>query len=183
MAQKAHTITARLEERPFFDNIGFGRELYHLLSIFMASPSITAIAGRTPKCPVRSMINAFEKNEIKSLLLLIAIRIRNADDLVNVCADKTFQGYTNDAGTWRKNPEAKVEVLNLREACNKIIHAHLFSFQRGNQYNKRKRTRYLKPTVIMYDKDDKTGWEARLDVQRFVRMGYVFGDYVDSAFW
>src|ERR1035437_6670868 len=70
---------------------------------------------------------------------------------------------------FKQTDQLRAEALSLREACNKIIHAHnlvLDSNGSGNPYR-----RFIKPRILCYEDFEKQrGWRAELDVLAFVEI-------------
>jgi hypothetical protein len=64
------------------------------------------------------------------------------------------------------------EVLTLREACNKIIHATEINYDsvipdRSN--NPDREGVYLRPHLYLYGTKNKKGWRAKLSIVDFVK--------------
>ena len=70
-------------------------------------------------------------------------------------------------GTWRKDISKEVvEALEFREACHKIIHAVSVEFEYNQQPDKQ--IYYLEPTLHLHGRPNERGWEASLDLFKFL---------------
>ena len=98
----------------------------------------------------------FSETEITSTLILIAIRMRVWLEQVNDSIDtsKLLCGGTNVNCYHAEN---KIENLDLREACNKIIHAKKIRLQEASlQF------------IFIYGENRKIPWKTTLDLFQFV---------------
>jgi hypothetical protein len=161
-----------------FDDIQIEKDLYHLLCCFLASPQLSELAIKDYEHRANEGIhvfnmfsNAFEKQNIQELLISIAVRLRMIDDSLNINNEKLIDGETNDVGTLRKGTGKTEGVLTIREACNKIIHAALIEYSSDIIEVRGKKNSYLKAEVFLYDKVDKSGWKAKIDIIKFVKVG------------
>lgn len=145
-------------------------DLHRLLSIFLASRAfadlIEAPAGHAQELhdPLFTL-QACEEDEIARILLGLAITARVVDDaharvldLVALPCGRLFPDV--------HRPERSVD-LELREACNKIIHAQRRNFDIERNANERP---YLTPTVYLYGQQGGTEWKATLDIVAFAKQ-------------
>src|SRR5262249_3798866 len=85
---------------------------------------------------------------------------------------RTFNNSKSNCGRLFANwPKKKSEVLTLREACNKIIHAEkvypdIVGFP--EEYDERY---YQRPRVYLYGTKGRKSWRAELMIVRFVSWG------------
>lgn len=139
-------------------------ELHRLLSTFLASKQFAELCADYPGegfDPIYK-IQEIEGDEITRVLLNLAITARVIDDR----EDGIFVLFEGDCGTLQKDltiPD--VVALNLREACNKIIHACKVRFdveELGSQ-------RYLNPIIYLYGNLYGREWRVQLDVIDFCK--------------
>ncbi len=133
-------------------------ELHRLLSIFMASKSFAFLksSGRS----VIQKIQEVEEGEITRILLYLAIIARVVDDREG----RVFEVVGSDCGLLQKNLDLDAtQCLDLREACNKIIHAKKIEFD----VDKVGSEKFLNPSIYLYGEQGKLKWKANLDVVKF----------------
>lgn len=139
-------------------------ELHRLLSIFLASKSFAELCTHFPGegfDPIYK-IQEVETDEITRILLTLAITARVIDDR----EDREFRFLSSDCGTLRKNMnEQDEELLSIREACNKIIHAKNVNFD-VEEFGVH---RYLKPYIYLYGTQKAMHWRVQLDVVKFCK--------------
>jgi len=145
-------------------------DLHRLLSIFLASKAfadrINAPAGHAQELqdPL-FMLQACEEDEISRILLSVAITARVVDDARGRILDLvalTCGELIPDI----QRPERGVQ-LELREACNKIIHAHRRHFDVEHNVHGRP---YLTPTVYLYGQQGGAEWKATIDIVEFAKQ-------------
>jgi hypothetical protein len=139
-------------------------ELHRLLSIFLASRHFAELCTNYPGegfDPIYR-IQEGESDEITRILLSVAITARVIDDREK----RVFELVGSDCGTLQKDIKADViDVLDIREACNKIIHADKVRFdvdELGVQ-------KYLNPIIYLYGNLQGKNWRAQLDVIKFCK--------------
>lgn len=139
-------------------------ELHRILSIFLASKRLAELCTLYPGegfDPIYK-IQEVETDEITRILLSLAITARIIDDR----EERVFELIGTDCGTLQKDLNAaSVDVLDIREACNKIIHATKVRFdveELGVQ-------RYLNPTIYLYGSQQGKNWRAQIDVIKFCK--------------
>jgi hypothetical protein len=142
-------------------------ELHRLVSIFLASKAFADLVVQ-PVGHQSELHNAFfrlqecQEDEISRILLLLAITARVVDDANNqpldliACSCGTLVQDTS-------RPDI-TEPLELREACNKLIHASRRRFD--VEHNERGRP-YLLPNLYLYGTKGRLEWKATLDVLSF----------------
>jgi hypothetical protein len=171
-----------------FDDIEIEKDLYHLLCCFLASRHVSELAiedyeqrGNDGIHIFNMFLNAFEKQNIQELLISIAVRLRMIDDRLNTNAEKEINGDINDVGRLTKTAAKDGEnILTIRDACNKIIHATLIEYSSAVLELKGKKKTYLKPELFLYDKMNKSGWKVRLDIIKFVKIGTAVCEMYDA---
>jgi len=177
-----------LHEYYRFDDIQIEKDLYHLLCCFLASPRISELAiedyehrGNEGVHVFNMFLNAFETQNIQELLVSIAVRLRMIDDRLNTSHEKHIGGEINDVGTLTKGTgKAGDKVLTIRDACNKIIHAALIEYNSDKVELRGKKKGYLKTELLLYDKGDKSGWKAKIDIIKFVKVGTQVCELYDT---
>ncbi|MEO6696721.1 MAG: hypothetical protein ABIN45_01825 [Gammaproteobacteria bacterium] len=146
--------------RPNTDNAVL--ELHRLLAVFLASKSFAALRTNFPGegyDPIYSIQNV-EEDEITRLLLNLAITARVIDDREN----RTLERFGSSCGQLARNLEDQViEVLSLREACNKIIHAKRIRFDVEDDAGQS----FMNPIIYLYGEQNGKNWKASLDIVAF----------------
>ncbi len=139
-------------------------ELHRLLAIFLASKNFAKLCKNYPGegfDPIHK-IQEVEEDEVTRILLSLAITARVIDDR----EDRVFGFLGSDCGTLQKNTEnLEAETLELREACNKIIHAKTVRFD-VEELNVQQ---YLNPIIYLYGSTQGKEWRAQLDVIKFCK--------------
>lgn len=139
-------------------------ELHRLLSIFLASKNFARLCENYPGegfDPIYK-IQEVEEDEIIRILLSLAITARVVDDREN----KVLEQQGSDCGTLQKNIKIlEMDTLEIREACNKIIHARTVRFD-VEELNVQ---RYLNPIIYLYGSVNSNQWRAQLDVIKFCK--------------
>lgn len=144
-------------------------ELHRLVSIFLASKSFAGLigagAGHAAELhdPVYQL-QQVEEDEISRILLTLAITARVVDDANNRALDLV----AGSCGTLVQdllNP-AESRPLELREACNKLIHTvrRRFDVERTEEGRP-----YFTPSLYLYGTQGRLEWKATLDVIAFAK--------------
>ena len=138
-------------------------ELHRLLAIFLASRRFSELCEGYPGGfdPI-FRIQKVEEDEITRILLNLAITARVVDDREG----QIFELVGSDCGTLQRDTQSTQTVtLDIREACNKIIHASKVRLDvetLGVQ-------RYLNPTIYLYGMHQGKSWRACLDMIKFCK--------------
>jgi len=147
-------------------------ELHRLLAIFLASRHFAELCEGYPGegfDPIYQ-IQEVEGDEITRILLNLAITARVVDDREG----RAFELVGSDCGTLQKDlRNQETDVLEIREACNKLIHAETVRFdveELGDQ-------RYLNPIIYLYGTLQGRQWRAQLDVIKFCKAYFTFVCY------
>lgn len=139
-------------------------ELHRLLAIFLSSrPFAQLRKGNGERWEAIAHLQQFEDDEITRILLSAAITARVVDDREG----GVFQLLAGPCGTLIETIDGKNKEspLELREACNKIIHAQKVRFDIEDTEEGQT---YLNPTIYLYGKRASgAGWKATLDVIKF----------------
>ena len=146
------------------------RALYTLLAGFHASAPLRALASSDESSdPIACLLDENEEELLQERLIYAAVRIRIMDDYLWAQNPKYRDSSKRWIVGWMTVRGPRKEPLNLREACNKIIHAKLLNWNRtkieglGGP---------LLPSVYLYGKKDKKGWRCFVDVVEFCRRAY-----------
>ncbi|MDI1361844.1 hypothetical protein [Methylotenera sp.] len=150
----------------YFPNVGNTMlEVYRLLTIFLASKNFASLLTNYPGegfDPIYK-VQEVEEDEITRLLLTLSITARVIDDRENLI----FKNISSPCGTLQANLDNETVIqLNLREACNKIIHAKKIHFD----VEGRDMLAYLNPFIYIYgESSNGRAWKATLDIITFAK--------------
>ena len=139
-------------------------ELHRLLSIFLASQHFAELCTKYPGEGFDPLykIQEVESDEITRILLNLAITARVIDDR----EEHVFEIFGSDCGTLQKDQRSQdCVVLELREACNKIIHAEKVRFD----VEELAEQKYLNPIVFLYGNQQGRNWRVQLDIVKFCK--------------
>jgi hypothetical protein len=145
------------------------KALYNLLVGFYGSHAIHKIAKANDddSNEILGLISDTEESFLQEKMIYAAIRLRILDDYI---LSKSPAGYATEAAKWIVGGfgplSSPPQDLDLREACNKIIHAELFNwvvFGRSQTNNQG-----LVPRVVLYGKRRNQKWRASIDILKFV---------------
>lgn len=148
-------------------------ELHRLLSLFLASKSFAALRTNFPGegfDPI-FQIQEVEEDEITRLLLTLAVTARVIDDRQG----HVLERVGSNCGKLKKNiDEHDDEILSLREACNKIIHAKKIHFDLEEDAGQS----YLNPFIYLYGDHNGKSWKATLDIVAFSKDYFSLVHYL-----
>lgn len=139
-------------------------EIHRLLAIFLSSKKFAELCVNYPGEGFNPIykIQEVEADEITRILLSLAITARVVDDREG----KVFEVVGSDCGQLQKDISiADCATLEIREACNKIIHAQKVRFdveELGNQ-------KYMNPMIYLYGTQQNREWRATLDIVKFCK--------------
>jgi len=157
-----------------FDGGPFALDLYRLLAMALSDRRMSGLGDETRyhQPPVWQLQDRFRKGEIIRILVSSATALRILLDQNPRLFKKTrVQQCGSLWSRWPKN-KGKVELLTLREACNKLIHAtdirdDLIIPDRRN--NPDEVGTYIRPFVYLYGTKDGTLWRAKLSLVHFAQ--------------
>lgn len=139
-------------------------ELHRLLAIFLASRNFAELCENYPGegfDPIYK-IQEVEGDEITRILLSLAITARVIDDREG----KAFEFLGSNCGSLQRDiRDQQTEVLGIREACNKLIHAETIRLdcaELGVQ-------KYLNPTIYLYGVLKGNSWRVQLNIIEFCK--------------
>lgn len=151
----------------------FVLDLYRLLCMVLASRDVATHGLASPA--IAMMQGGFFRSEVTRILISCATGLR-------IHFDQRPQGLASeqrDCGqlfpNWATDPE-KIEVLSLREACNKIIHATDIRFDvvvPDAAINPDEEGLYYRPYLYLYGSKNRNDWRAELSLIDFARWGAV----------
>ncbi len=104
-----------------------------------------------------NLIDEHQEEEIISTLINISIIVRKLDD-------KHWFGL-NDIIVWNLIIKNKSKNLNLREACNKILHSKEYKFEVHNIRN----FRHLKTKIHFFWEKNNIPRKASIDIYKFTK--------------
>jgi hypothetical protein len=149
-------------------------DLYRLLCMVVADQRVAKLGSTSNYSAIARLRREYLDNEVKRALIssATALRIwldqrpkRAFADMKTNCG-KLFPDWSRQKKTF--------EVLTLREACNKIIHAteineDLVVPDRAN--NPDYEGVYVRPYLYLYGGKDEQSWRAVLSIVDFVKWG------------
>lgn len=148
--------------------IFFWPDIYYLCAIFGASKNIYKNFFNPNRNLEYSNFHIFkdiEFTEAQKKLLSIAVVCRN--ELENIGNKSLDLEDDNICTLLIKNKKSK---LNLRDTCNKIIHAKNIEFEVSDSD---KWSGYLKSEIYLYGVHGKENWKATIDIYKFINSCYL----------
>ena len=139
-------------------------DLYRLLTIFGASKTLSQMAELHGGDPISQLMSP-EIDEIKRILVTASVTARIVDERENFIIPK--EEFCGELIPDLSNP-VQVVGLNLREACNKIIHANRIRTDLERENEKP----FLLPKLYFYGKRGQQEWKATLNVYEFISTYY-----------
>ena len=86
--------------------------------------------------------------------------------------------FLDDVGFLKSKNGKKKEILSIREACNKIIHAQSLQFVYGKTKDKMS---YLKPRIHFTGEKNEKDWKATIDILKFVENAVNISNVYDET--
>jgi hypothetical protein len=139
-------------------------ELHRLLAIFLASRRFAELCTGYPgeRFDPIYKIQEVEADEITRILLNLAITARVVDDR----EQRIFELVGSDCGTLQRDTsKEQIDQLDIREACNKLIHASTVRLDVDDIGVQK----FLNPTIYLYGSLFGKSWRAELDVIKFCK--------------
>jgi hypothetical protein len=146
-------------ETPFLD-----LEIYRLVSILEASPTLTEIEGSESDKEKLEFLRNWEFPEVSRIVISLAAIIRTSLD---AHPGGDVEALEREVGTLfsdEGNPHLK-EPLRFREACNKVLHAERVVPETAASPNDT--TAPLTGCLILYGRRDRKEWRAELDLKKY----------------
>ena len=162
----------RESDKYIFDSMKIDEECYLLLCCFLSSNKLNKICISSNFMHFKAL-PIKEEQKIKQYLISIAIKLRMIDYLMKDHNRENHLPNDDNVGFIKTN-NCK-NILSIREACNKIIHARSLKFV----YRKTKdKMTYLKPIVYFSGQKNKKDWKASIDIFKFAEIAvYVSNEY------
>lgn len=159
----------------FFNVNSFRLDLHRLITCFYASVTFAEHGEDLDDDPVRDLQGEFEEFEVVRLLVNIAVAARIMDereDRFSKKLDLRCGQLINDL-----TEPGNIIPLDLREACNKIIHAKKFNWDVDQLKDEGNlpypTTRFLTPRMHLYGSKGAQQWKATLEVADFVKYNAI----------
>jgi len=150
-----------------FDRGPITLDLYRLLSMVLVDQRMSGLASKSHF--IDMLREEYLGEEITRILISSAAALRIWFDLHD---PRYFADLKTNCGKlfadWPTRSK-KSEVLTLREACNKIIHAT--RVHHDTVGDPEYEDWYLRPYVYLYGKKGKRNWRAQLDIVNFAKWG------------
>lgn len=147
----------------------FRLELYRLFCMFSAGREVTkhGVGWST----IELLEEAYLEPEVMRILISCAagLRIHFDQSEQKAMAIENVSDCGKVFPNWKLSVK-NVEVLRLREACNKIIHATDIRFDMEMSKAGRNRP-YYRPFIVLYGKKGQRNWRAELSIIDFVKWG------------
>ena len=161
------------------DNSIVRRDLFYLLTMFVGCEPIIKLRRDL----LDILYNDLFENEIAHRLATTASFLRARDHYIDEeikrTGDDSIRTWarklrSKHCGTLRKDASSGQTVpLDLREACNKIIHSREYVFRVAGEDT----TRYITPNLELYGSNRGEEWHAVLDVLRYIEIGMDYTDW------
>ena len=160
-----------------FKSPGAMLDLFYLTALFIADEKVTKRVFE----PVSEQWSEHLEHEVCLRLSSTAAILRARDDyLAAEVAEQNDEGVKRWAEELRSTmcgsfqPDVNSDrsaVLNMREACNKIIQARRYEFKVAGD------PRYLDPIVYLYGSHKGREWGATLDILLYVDAGIQYTSF------
>ena len=149
----------------------FMLDLYRLVCMVSADQQVAKYAHTSPA--IERLQSTFLRSEVTRILISCAVALRiQSDQRQHPVAPPSE--LKSDCGrlypVWPAD-ESAFEVLTLREACNKIIHADNFRFDVVQPYlsDPDAEGDYIQPFVYLYGTKGDKDWRAVLSIVDFAK--------------
>lgn len=149
------------------------RDLWVLLLIFLSDKTYAETAEEEFYADGYAQpllgLSAFSEAEVSRILFSSAIALRVLDDRDGVL------GRLGNCGELQRDLTSdRVDQLQLREACNKVVHAEQVNFDverldGGPIEQLGMSPSYIRPTIYLYAAHRQVRWRCVLDVVAYVR--------------
>jgi hypothetical protein len=169
----------KLNYGPRIDSTVGKTKLYTLAAYFLASGQIASQCHQEEDIwhttSFNLMLQELQKPAITQLLIECAVMVRMKDDLFEQHHGCRADAKGDIVGTLMSPSGGPPVPLDLREACNKIIHAKglQFDVHDDGQLDHRTDPHHLLPRIYLYGSLGKINWKAELDILKFVDCGYT----------
>ncbi len=142
-------------------------DLYRLFCYIHSSKHFADLTDGTDSCSYQPLRHSFEKDEIVRILIATAVFGRRFEKRYLRERGDSELSESTEIGTLQRNlKNDETVVLNVREGCNKIIHAEHIVIE---EESKDPYYGWLKPRIYLYSSPLKNdGWLATIDIDKFV---------------
>ncbi len=172
--EKLHGFPELVKQGHSLDPGPFTLDLYRLTCMVLADREVAKHTLKSDS--FKTLQGTYLRSEVARILISCAIGLRiRSDQAWNLDLD-TIERWS-DCGKLYPDwpaPENTFDVLKLREACNKIIHATDIRFDEvipDASTNPDQEGVYLQPFLYLYGKKDRHDWRAVLSIIDFVKWG------------
>jgi hypothetical protein len=148
--------------------------LYRLISHVLSSNQIRKLSTKKELNELSGITLDHEESEIVHLLIETAIHARITEERFlsdfaefkpSVPVDPVEVGKL-----WQPESKSKPAKLNLRDACNKIVHARKITF---NPSGKKQGDDRVSTKIYLFGQQQKQLWRACVDIPKFVTEAYT----------
>ena len=155
----------RTDDSLYIDRKEVWNDLYKLGSYFLASKR-WCDDGPVEFDLIRK---GYEEKEIVSLLISIAIKLRNKFDVFKHESETSINESGSNVGELQNDMNSSSrQKLNLREACNKIIHTKKLNFDYDDSYPEPIVDQVLNLKIHLYGDFWNKKWKATINVMNFI---------------
>ncbi|MGL3106002.1 hypothetical protein [Bradyrhizobium sp. BR 1432] len=148
-------------------------DLYRLICMVSSSRDVARQGLTSPA--IAMMQGGYFKSEVTRILISCAAGVRIHFDQSGGPADEPGSDCGKLFPNWATD-KSKFEVLTLREACNKIIHATDIRFDvvvPDAANNPDEEGAYYQPRLYLYGSKGRNDWRAELSLLDFARWSAV----------
>lgn len=150
------------------DGLNIRRDLYLLLACALSSKRYAELTSGKDYDTLQKLRDAHEQQEIGRLLLSLAVRIRVFDDRGQMPPSV----MRRSCGSLTTGQDRA--TLTLREACNKIVHAHKLQVMVSHldEFDATlpsPTSDHMETTMLLHGSKNRMVWRASLDLVKFVR--------------
>jgi hypothetical protein len=141
-------------------------DLYRLLNQFVAEEKLSGLMEEDGWLfHAVDIVGHFFDVELQRILIHAAVVARVKDDNEEESLLR-LSNYETTCGVLIEDLRKPNDIasLNLREACNKIIHALRFHYDTEEQPR-----RIINPTIYLYGKRNSKNWKATIQVIDFIK--------------
>jgi hypothetical protein len=151
--------------------------LYLILSCFYSSQNIYDKSEGSGNDIFAGLWPELEESFLQERIIYVAIRLRIIDDSLIKNSKTNYSALSKQwiCGkihyNYRDAKKIREQQCSIREACNKIIHAEIFNWNRkGKSINS---LEGLKPKITVYGKLKNESWKCTISVEDFIRFSII----------
>jgi hypothetical protein len=144
--------------------------LYRLISHILSGSQIKKLSTKSELNGLSEIAFEHEESEIIHLLIEAAISARITEErFLTEFADLKPINVVGVGKLWQPESTLTSVKLNLREACNKIVHAQKISFNSSGKIQNGNR---ISSKIYLFGQQKKEAWRAYVDIPQFVVEAY-----------